>query len=185
MTHSATVGQVWLAAFEPTTNPEMPCADEEFVYVGLGGSALDPAHRGRLPDVVDFADDREHRAIDVGQRDEVAVNGKTAGHHPVMCDELLEQFGDSRAGPRDPALRRQEPPLLFPRQQRLAVVQLAQEVHPRLRRFLIGSSIWKPVRASQPGMSMREKTWSAMKSAAAGSQPGGQVHRQPGQGVQR
>ena len=48
---------------------------------------------------------------------------------------------------------------------------------------LIGSSIWKPVRASQPGMSMRLKTWSAMKSAAPAARFGGQVHRQRGQGV--
>ncbi len=38
---------------------------------------------------------------------------------------------------------------------------------------LIGSSIWKPVRASQLGMSMRLNTWSAMKSAAPAASPAG------------
>ena len=36
-------------------------------------------------------------------------------------------------GPRDPTLRRKEAPLLFAGQQRLAVVQLTQEIQPRLR----------------------------------------------------
>jgi hypothetical protein len=39
-------------------------------------------------------------------------------------DELFEQFGDGGARPGDPALRCQEPTLLFARQQRLAIVQL-------------------------------------------------------------
>ena len=108
----------------------MPCADEEFVDIGLRGGAFDAAHRGRLPDVVDLTDDGQHRAVDVGQRDQVAVNGKAAGHHPVVRDELLEQFGDGGPGPRDPTLRGKEAPLLFAGQQGLAVVQLKQELQP-------------------------------------------------------
>ena len=46
---------------------EMPCADEEFVDIGLRCGTLDPAHRGRLTDVVDLADDGQHRAVDVRQ----------------------------------------------------------------------------------------------------------------------
>ena len=111
----------------------MPCADEEFVDVGLRGGPLDAAHRGRLADVVDLADDGQHRAVDVGQRHQVAVDGEAAGHHPVVRDELLEQLGDGGPGPGDPALGGQESALLFAGQQRLAVVQLAQEVQPRLR----------------------------------------------------
>ncbi len=38
---------------------------------------------------------------------------------------------------------------------------------------LSGSSIWKPVRANQPGMSIRENTWSAMKLAATAPTFGG------------
>ena len=81
----------------PDDEAEMPCADEVFVDIGLRGGALDAAHRGRLADVVDLADDGQHRAVDVGQRDQVAVDGEAAGHHPVVRDELLEQFGDRRA----------------------------------------------------------------------------------------
>ena len=44
---------------------EMPCADEEFVDIGLRGGALDAAHRRRLADVVDLTDDGQHRAVDV------------------------------------------------------------------------------------------------------------------------
>ena len=102
--------------------------DEELVDIGLRRGALDAAHRGRLPDVVDLADQGEHRAVDVGERHQVAVNREPAGHHPVVRDELLEQLGDRRAGPGDPALGGQEPALLFTGQQRLPVVQLAQEV---------------------------------------------------------
>ena len=50
---------------------------------------------------------------------------------------------------------------------------------------LIGSSIWKPVRASQPGMSMRLNTWSAMKSAAAGAMLAGRFIGSAGEGVDR
>ena len=45
----------------------MSCADEEFVDIGLRGGPLDAAHRGRLTDVVDLADDGQHRAVDVGR----------------------------------------------------------------------------------------------------------------------
>ena len=44
----------------------MPCADEVFVDVGLRCGPLDAAHRRGLADVVDLADDGEHRAVDVG-----------------------------------------------------------------------------------------------------------------------
>ena len=106
----------------------MPDADEVFVDVGVLCGPLDAAHRGGLADVVDLADHGEHRAGDVGQRDQVAVDGETTGHHAVVRDELLEQLGDGRPGPGDPAVTGQEAALLFTRQQGLAVVQLAQEV---------------------------------------------------------
>ncbi len=111
----------------------MPCADEEFVDVGLRCGPLDSAHRGRLANVVDFADDGQHRAADVRKGDQVAVDREAAAHHPVVRDELLEQFGDSGPGPRDPTFGGKESPLLLPWQQRLTVVQLTQEVQPRLR----------------------------------------------------
>jgi hypothetical protein len=92
---------------------EMACTDEEFVDVGLRGGPLDPAHRGRLADVIDLTDHRQDGAVDVAECDQVAVDGEPAGHHPVVGDELLEQLGDRRSGPCDPAFRREESPLLF------------------------------------------------------------------------
>jgi hypothetical protein len=110
----------------------MPCADKEFEDIGLRRGPLDATDRSRLPDVVDFADDRQHRAVDVRKRHQVTVDGEAAAHHPVVRDELLEQFGDRRTGPRDPAFGGEEATLLFARQQRFAVVQLTQEVQPGL-----------------------------------------------------
>ena len=83
---------------------EMPGADEVFVDVCVGGGALDPPHRRRLADVVNLADESQDRDIDVGERDQFAVDREAAGHHPVVGDELLEQLGDRRAAPRDPPL---------------------------------------------------------------------------------
>ncbi len=59
---------------------------------------------------------------------------KPPRHHPVVRDELLEQFGDRRARPGDPAFGLEESALLLAGQQRLAVVQLAEEVDARLAR---------------------------------------------------
>ena len=162
----------------------MSCADEEFVDVRLRGGTLDPAHRGGLTDVVDLADDGQHRAVDVGQRHQVAVNGEAAGHHAVVRDELLEQFGDRRTGPRDPAFGLQEAPLLFAGQQRLAVVQLAQEVQPRLRGL-------DRVEHLEPGARQPAGDVDAAEHVV-GHEVGGrrrdagrQVHRQAGQRVHR
>ncbi len=162
----------------------MACADEEFVDIGLRGRAFDPAHRGRLADVVDLADDRKDRAADVRQGDQVAVDREAAAHHPVVRDELLEQFGDSGPRPRDPALRREEATLLLPRQQRLAVVQLTQEVESRLGGL-------DRVEHLEPGARQPPRDVDAGKDVigheigGTSGQPGGQVHRQRGQRVDR
>ena len=111
---------------------EVAGPDHHLVDIGVGGGAFDTAYRGRLPDIVDLADEGQHRAGDVGQRHELALHGEATGHHPVVGDELLEKFGDRRAGPGDPAFPVQEAPLLFARQQRLPVVQLEQELDPGL-----------------------------------------------------
>ena len=113
--------------------PEMPCADEVFEHLGVRRRAPDPAHGRGLADVVDLADERQYRAGDVGECDHLPVDGETAAHHPVVRDELLEQLGDRRARPGDPAFGLEKPALLLARQQGLAVVQLAHEVDPRLR----------------------------------------------------
>ncbi len=121
-----------LGRLGPDDQAEMARADGGFVDVGVRCRAPDAAHRGRLADVVDLADEGQHRAGDVGQGDHLSVDGETPGHHPVVGDELLEQLGDRGTGPRDPAFAFEEAPLLLARQQRLAVVQLADEVDPRL-----------------------------------------------------
>ena len=110
----------------------MTGADEEFVHIGVGGGTFDAAYRGRLTDVVDLSDDGQHRTADVGQRHQIPVDRETAGHHPVVGDELFQQLGDRRPRPCDPPLGGQEPALLFAGQQRLAVVELTQEIQPRL-----------------------------------------------------
>ena len=93
----------------------MPGADQVFVGVGLGGGGLDPAYRRRLADIVDLTDDGQHRAGDIGQRDELAADGEATGHHPVVGDELFEEFGDGRPRPGDPALGVEEAALLATR----------------------------------------------------------------------
>ncbi|CFS07173.1 Uncharacterised protein [Mycobacterium tuberculosis] len=114
---------------------EMPCPDETFVDLGVGRGPPDAAYRRRLADVVDLTDERQYRASDIGKRHHLAADGETTRHHSVVRDELLEQFRDRRARPGDPSFGFQEPALLFPRQQCLAVVQLTHEVHPGLRGF--------------------------------------------------
>ncbi len=52
----------------------------------------------------------------------------------------------------------------------------------RLRAALTGSSIWKPVRASQPGIARRLNTLSA-NTSARGHDVGGQAQRQGGEDV--
>ena len=116
----------------PHNEPEMTGADEKFVHIGVGGGTFDAAYRGRLTDVVDLSDDGQHRTADVGQRHQIPVDRETAGHHPVVGDELFQQLGDRRPRPCDPPLGGQEPALLFAGQQRLAVVELTQEIQPRL-----------------------------------------------------
>ena len=110
----------------------MSCADEVFEHLGVRRRPPDAAHRRGLADIVDLADERQYRAGDIGERHHLPVDGETAGHHPVVRDELLEQFRDRRARPGDPPFALKESALLFPRQQGLAIVQLAHEVDPRL-----------------------------------------------------
>ena len=104
--------------------------DQVFVDLGVGRCTPDTPHRGRLADVVNLADEGQDGARDIGERHELAVDGETTGHHPVVRNELLEQLGDRGSGPRDPAFRLQESALGFPGQQRLTVVELTHEIDP-------------------------------------------------------
>ena len=71
---------------------EVAGPDHHLVHLGLGRSPLDAAHRRGLADVVDLADERQHRAGDVAQRHQLPVDREAAGHHPVVRDELAQQF---------------------------------------------------------------------------------------------
>ena len=52
-----------------------------------------------------------------------------------MGDELLQEIGQRRTGPRDPAVGLEKPPLALAPQQRLAVVELEDELDPVARRL--------------------------------------------------
>ena len=164
--------------------PEMASSDEIFVDLGVGRSAPDTPHRGRLTDVVDLTDESQYGTSDIGQRHQLTVDGETAGHHPVVRDELLEQFGDRRSGPGDPALRLQESALGFPWQQRLTIVELAHEIDSRFS----GLERIEHLKAGA-----RQPTWDIQpiedmvghEIGDTGSQVGRQPHRQSGQGVYR
>lgn len=99
-----------------------------FVYLGVGCGTHDPAHRGRLTDVVGLADKRQYRTGDLGERHEVTVDHEATGDHAVVGHELTQQFGDRRTGPRDPAVGLEKPALILAWQKRLAVVETAEEV---------------------------------------------------------
>ncbi|CDP89513.1 hypothetical protein BN975_05369 [Mycolicibacterium farcinogenes] len=163
---------------------EMACPDQIFVDIRIRRSPLDPADRCRLADVVDLADHCEDRAVDVRQCHQITVDGEAAGDHAVMRDELLQQFGDRRPGPRDPALRRQESALLLTWQQRFAVVQLTQELQPRLSRL-------DRVEHLKTGTGQPTRNVDAAEHVIgheirrAGGDARRQVHRQRGQGVDR
>ena len=93
-----------------------------------------PRTDGGLADVVDLADDREHGAVDVA----TASPGRRGSRSRRVIIRLCAMnclSSSAIAGP-DQAIQPsdgQESALLLARQQRLAVVQLAQEVQPRLR----------------------------------------------------
>ena len=72
----------------PDDEAEMPGADEVFVDIRIRRGALNSAYRRGLADVVDLADERQDRNVDVVERDQFAVNREAAGHHPVVGDEL-------------------------------------------------------------------------------------------------
>ena len=111
------------------------------VAYGVGGDAQvgrgadDAPYRRRLPDVVGIAHEREHRAGDLGEGHQIAVDHEAAGDHAVVRHELPEQLGDRRAGPCDPAVGLQEAALVLPWQQRLTIVQTAQEVDAAAHRL--------------------------------------------------
>lgn len=89
-------------------------------------------------------------AGDLGERDQLILDDEPTGHHSVVHDELLEQFGYRGPRPRDPTLGREEAALLLPRKQRLTVVQLKQKVDAHLQR-LHGIEQLEPGTGHPPG----------------------------------
>ena len=92
---------------------EVAGPEHHLVDVGLGRGPFDTAYRRRLTDVVDLADECQHRAGDIAEGDQLTLDGEAAGHHPVVRDELFEQLRDGRTGPGDPALPVEESALLL------------------------------------------------------------------------
>ena len=162
----------------------MPGPDHHLVHLGTRCGPLDAAHRRRLADVVDFADERQDRAGDVGQRHQLTVDREAARHHPVVRDELLEQFGDRRTRPGDPALAVQEAALLLARQQGLAVVELAHEVDARLGGLERVEHLEAGARHPAGDVDPVEHV---VGDEVGGdrAEVGGNAHRQRGQGVHR
>ncbi len=105
------------------------------VDLGLGCGAGDGADRVRGRDVVGLADEGEDRAGHVGERHQPVLDHEAAGDHPVVDAELLDDLGQRRPRPGDPAVGLEEAPLALLRQQRLAVVQLQQELDPLAQRL--------------------------------------------------
>ncbi len=124
----ATDGQVVALEADPTTRPKCPARSAELVHVGARRGADDRAYRGGGGDLVDLAHDGQDRALDVGERDEALVDHEAALEHPVVRDELVQEVRQSGAWPGDPAVGLQEAALPLAREQRVAVVELADEV---------------------------------------------------------
>ena len=162
----------------------MPGPDHHLVDIGLGRGAFDAPNRRGLADVIDLTDERQHRAGDIGERDQLALDGEAAGHHPVVRDELLEQFRDRRSGPGDPTLAVEEATLLFAGQQCLAVMQLEQEVELRLGRLDRIEHL-----KSGPGQPARDvdavEDVIGQELGGNDAHIGRDAHRQCGQGVHR
>ena len=113
----------------------MPGVDRELVHVGARRGLADRAHPGRGRDLVDGADHRQDRAGQIGQAQRPVLDHEPAIEHPVAGHELTDELRERRPGPRDPALSLEESPLALARQQRLAIVELQQELDPAAHRL--------------------------------------------------
>ena len=95
-TQSATVGQVSCAALIRRPARSDLCAASTHIPRHWALRA-DIAHRGRLTDVVNLANESQYGTTDIGQRHQLTVDGETASHHPVMRDELLDPLKTAKA----------------------------------------------------------------------------------------
>ena len=108
-----------------------------------------------------------------GQRMSARVTSRSSitkppGDHPVVDAELLDHLGQRRAGPGDPALGLEEAALALARQQRLAVVELAEELEPLAQRLARVHQPEAGAAQPRPAAPCGAKTLSARKRRAAG-----------------
>ena len=114
---------------------EMARAKRELVDLGARRGAHDRPNRGGRGDLVHLADDGQDRTLDVGQGDQPLVDHETTVEHSVVRDELLQEVREGGTGPGDPAVGLQELALSLAGQQRVAVMELADEVQLLARRL--------------------------------------------------
>ena len=106
----------------------MPGVERQLVDLGARRGVGDRADAGGGGDLVDGSDHRQDGAGDVGERHEPVLDHEPALEHPVVGDELAQEVGERGPRPRDPSVGLEEPALAFAGEQRLAVVELEDEV---------------------------------------------------------
>ncbi len=87
-------------------------------------------HGGGRGDLVNLADEGQHRHRDVRQGDRAVLDHEAALQHPVVLHELTHEVGQRRGGPGHPTVAHEKAPLPLPGQERLPVVQLGDKVDP-------------------------------------------------------
>ena len=112
----------------PHDQTEVARGQLELQHLRPGGGTPDPAHARRWGQLVPVAEDDQHRDLQVGERDHAPTDLEPTGQHAVVAEELLGELGQRRPRPRDEALAVEEATLWLAVQQRLTVVQLADEV---------------------------------------------------------
>ena len=164
--------------------PEVAGAQLDLVQLGDAGRGLaDAAHRRRPAHRVAVAEEVEDRAGDVGERDGVAVDHEPARRHPVADDDLVDELAQRRPGPGDEALAAQEQPLGLALLERLAVVQLADEVD-QLADLLARRQDAEAGRGQEAGQAAGAIERRLDHRAQPGDQPLGDVGADPDRPVQ-
>ena len=119
----------------PHDEAEMAGVDRELIHVGARCGLSDRAHARCRRDLVDGAHHRQDRARQIGQAQRPVLDHEPALEHPVRGHELTDELRQRGPGPGHPALPLEESPLALARQQRLAVVELEQELDPAAHRL--------------------------------------------------
>ena len=169
--HRRPGGAVRLGADDET---EVAGLQGQLVDLGAGRGLADRAHPRGRGDLVHRADDRQDRAVDVGQGQQPVIDDEAALEHPVVGDELVHEVGQGGPGPRHPAVGLEKAPLTLAGQQRLAVVQLHDELQAAARR--LDRVEHAKARAAEPG---RHLPASEHVVGQHGGQAPGELLRQP------